>query len=74
MDIAEKLKGIANTAKALEEQRDSTANQEIGLIFENFEYKYKVSKAAWKTGKNLVEFTDYLGSIKSPPPSPNQAQ
>jgi hypothetical protein len=58
--IAENLKSVVINANELEQQRVSGINQQIGLVFEKWEYKYKISKPVWEVGKNLAEFTDYL--------------
>lgn len=59
-NIAENLKSIEVNAQELEKQRSNAISSEIGLIFEKWEYKYKVSKPVWSMGKNLDSFINHL--------------
>ena len=60
INITENLRNVVINANQLEQQRENAINQQIGLVFEKWEYKYKISKTIWEVGKNLSEFTNYL--------------
>ncbi|WP_336944523.1 sacsin N-terminal ATP-binding-like domain-containing protein [Acinetobacter modestus] len=55
-NISENLKDRVINAGELEQQRKDLENQDIGLAFEKWEYKYTVSECVWETGKDLESF------------------
>ena len=61
-NIAESLQNVVSNANQLEQQRQNATNQQIGLVFEKWEYKYKISKPVWEVGKNLADFINYLAT------------
>ncbi len=62
INIAENLQKVVVNATQLEQQREYATNQQIGLVFEKWEYKYKISKPVWEVGKNLADFINYLST------------
>lgn len=56
-NISEKLKDSVIQAQEFERQREISENQEIGLAFEQWKYKYAISESVWeKTGIDLENF------------------
>lgn len=56
VDITESLRGAVGSAEQLETQKQDAETQTIGLIFEKWEYKYKIPESIWENSPNWDKF------------------
>lgn len=59
-NISESLETSVSNASELEKQKERILKNQIGVFFEEWQYKYKISEVVWQQSKNLEKFIEYL--------------